>query len=75
MLSTLMVHTQQVVGNNYNYMQLIISKLKAESILYVRFIDILATYFLCEVETIIPISSLKRTDRGLPHNLMTFGKP
>jgi hypothetical protein len=40
-----------VVGNNYNFMQLIISNLKAESILYVRFIDTLATYLLCEVET------------------------
>jgi hypothetical protein len=50
-LSTLMVGTQQVVGNNYNYMQLIISKLKAESILYLRVIDTLATYLLCEVET------------------------
>jgi hypothetical protein len=46
-----MVGTQQVVGNNYNYMQLIISKLKAESILYLRVIDTLATYLLCEVET------------------------
>jgi hypothetical protein len=34
-----MVGTQQVVGNNYNYMQLIISNLEAGSILYVRFID------------------------------------
>jgi hypothetical protein len=48
------VGTQQVVGNNYNYMQLIISKLKARSILYVRFIATLATYLLCEVETTIP---------------------
>jgi hypothetical protein len=32
-------------------MQLIISKLKAESILYVTSIDTLATYLLCEVET------------------------
>jgi hypothetical protein len=46
-----MVGTQQVVGNNYNYMQLIISKHKAGSILYIRFIDTLATYLLCEVET------------------------
>jgi hypothetical protein len=53
MLSTLMVGTQQVVGNNYNYMQLIISKLKAGSILYVRFIDTLATYLLGEVETTV----------------------
>jgi hypothetical protein len=53
-LRTLMVDTQQVVGNNYNYMQLIISKLKAESILHVRFIDTLATYLLYEVETSIP---------------------
>jgi hypothetical protein len=53
MLSTLMVGTQQVVGNNYNHMQLIISKLKAGSILYVRFIDTLATYLLCEVETTV----------------------
>jgi hypothetical protein len=45
------VGTQQVVENNYNFMQLIISNLKAESILYVRFIDTLATYLLCEVET------------------------
>jgi hypothetical protein len=44
---------QQVVGDNYNYMQLIISKLKAESILYVKFIDTLATFLLCEVETTI----------------------
>jgi hypothetical protein len=50
-LSTLVIGTQQVVGNNYNYMQLVISKLKVESILYVRYIDTLATYFLCEVET------------------------
>jgi hypothetical protein len=49
-----MVGTQQVVGNNYNYMQLIISKLKVESIIYIRFIDTLATYLLCEVETTIP---------------------
>jgi hypothetical protein len=49
-----MIGTQQVVGNNYNYMQLIISKLKAESILHIRFIDTLATYLLCEVETTIP---------------------
>jgi hypothetical protein len=70
-----MVGTQQVVGNNYNYMQLIISKLKAESILYVRFIDTLATYLLCEVETTQnPISLLKRVDRGLPRNLMTHDK-
>jgi hypothetical protein len=34
-----MVGTQLVLGNNFNYMQLIISKLKAESILYVRFIN------------------------------------
>jgi hypothetical protein len=46
-----MVGTQQVVGNNYIYMQLIISKLKTENILYVRFIDTLATYLLCEVKT------------------------
>jgi hypothetical protein len=32
-------------------MQLIISKLKAGSILYARFIDTLVTYLLCEVET------------------------
>jgi hypothetical protein len=70
-----MVGTQQVVENNYNYMQLIISKLKAESILYVRFIDTLATYLLCEVETTQnPISLLKRVDRGLPRNLMTHDK-
>jgi hypothetical protein len=50
-LSTLMVGTQQVVGNNYSYVQLIVSKFKAESILYIRFIDTLATYLLCEVET------------------------
>jgi hypothetical protein len=49
-----MVGTQQVLGNNYNYMQLIISKLKARSILHVRLIDTLATYLLCEVETTIP---------------------
>jgi hypothetical protein len=49
-----MVGTQQVVGNNYNYMQLIISKLKAESIIYVRFINTLATYLLSEDETTIP---------------------
>jgi hypothetical protein len=49
-----MVGTQQVVRNNYNNMQLIISKLKAESILHVRFIETLATYLLCEVETTIP---------------------
>jgi hypothetical protein len=49
-----MVGTQHVVGNNYKYMQLIISKIKAGSILYVRFIDTLATYLLCEVETAIP---------------------
>jgi hypothetical protein len=48
-----MVGTQQVMENNYNYMQLIISKLKAESILHVSFIDTLATYLLCEVETTI----------------------
>jgi hypothetical protein len=53
-LSTLMVGTQQVVGHNYNYMQLVISKLKAESILYGRFNDTLATNLLCEVETTIP---------------------
>jgi hypothetical protein len=53
-MSTLMVGTQQVVGNNYNYMQLIISKLKAESIIYVRFINTLATYLLSEDETTIP---------------------
>jgi hypothetical protein len=35
-------------------MQLIISKLKAESTLYIRFIDTLATYLLCEVETTKP---------------------
>jgi hypothetical protein len=46
-----MVGTQQVVENNNNYMQLIISKLKAESILYVRFTNTLATYLLCEFET------------------------
>jgi hypothetical protein len=51
MLSKLMVGTQQVVGNNYNYIQLIVSKIKAESIIYVRFIDTLTTYLLCEVET------------------------
>jgi hypothetical protein len=34
-----MVGTQQVVGNNYNYMQLIMSKLKAGSTLYIKFID------------------------------------
>jgi hypothetical protein len=49
-----MVGTQQVVGNNYNYMQLIISKLKAGGILYVRFIDTLATYLLWEVKITIP---------------------
>jgi hypothetical protein len=49
-----MVGTQQVVENNYNYMQLIISKLKAESIIHVRFTDTLATYLLCEIETTIP---------------------
>jgi hypothetical protein len=53
-LSTLMVDTQQVVGNNYNYMQQIISNLKVGSILYVIFIYTLATYLLCEVETTIP---------------------
>jgi hypothetical protein len=53
-MSTLMVGTQQVVGNNNNYMQLIISKLKAKSIIYVRFIDTLATYLLSEDETTIP---------------------
>jgi hypothetical protein len=46
-----MVGTQQVVGNNYNYMELIISKHKEESILNVRFIDTLEFYLLCEVET------------------------
>jgi hypothetical protein len=46
-----MVGTQQVVGNNYSYVQLIVSKFKAESILYITFIDTLATYLLCEVET------------------------
>jgi hypothetical protein len=46
-----MVATQQVVGNNYNYMQLIISKLKAGSRLHIRFIDTFATCLLCEVET------------------------
>jgi hypothetical protein len=51
MLSKLMVGTQQVVGNNYNYIQLIVSKIKAESIIYVRFIDTLTNYLLCEVET------------------------
>jgi hypothetical protein len=49
-----MVGTQQVVGHNYNYMQVVISKLKAESILYGRFNDTLATNLLCEVETTIP---------------------
>jgi hypothetical protein len=49
-----MVDTQQVVGNNYNYMQIVVPKLKAESILYVIFIDTLATYLLCEVETSKP---------------------
>jgi hypothetical protein len=53
-MSKLMVGTQQVVENNYHYMQLIISKLKAGSILYVIFIDTLATYLPCEVETTIP---------------------
>jgi hypothetical protein len=48
-----MVGTQQVVRNNYNYMQLILSKLKALSILYVGFIDTLAIYLLGEVETTI----------------------
>jgi hypothetical protein len=48
------VDTLQVVGNNYNYMQLIISKLKARIILYVKFIDTLVTYLLCEVETTKP---------------------
>jgi hypothetical protein len=43
-----------VVEKNYNYMQLVISKLKVERILYVRFIDTLATYLLCEVQTTIP---------------------
>jgi hypothetical protein len=52
--STLMVGIQQVVENNYHYMQLIISKLKVGSILYVIFIDTLATYLPCEVETTIP---------------------
>jgi hypothetical protein len=51
MLSKLMVGTQQVVGNNYKYIQLIVSKIKAESIIYVRFIDTLTNYLLCEVET------------------------
>jgi hypothetical protein len=69
-----MVGTLQVVGYNYNYLQLIISKLKARSIQYVRFIDPLATYLLCEVETTNPISSLKRVDQGLPRNLMTHDK-
>jgi hypothetical protein len=46
-----MVGTQQVVGNNYNYTQQIISNLKAVSILYVIFIDTLATYLIREVET------------------------
>jgi hypothetical protein len=49
-----MVGTQQVMGNNYNYMQLIISKHKAESILYVGFIDTSVAYLLCEVESTIP---------------------
>jgi hypothetical protein len=49
-----MIGTQQVLGNNYNYMQLIMSKLKAGRILYVIFIDTLATYLLCEDETTIP---------------------
>jgi hypothetical protein len=53
-LSTLMVDTHQMVGNNYNYMQLIISKHKTESIIYVIFIHTLTTYLLCEVETTIP---------------------
>jgi hypothetical protein len=35
-------------------MQLVISKLKAESILLVRFIDTLAIYLLREVETTTP---------------------
>jgi hypothetical protein len=59
-LSTLMVGTQQVVGNNYNYMQLIISNLKAGSILYIRFIDTLATYLLYEVETTTPNYFIKK---------------
>jgi hypothetical protein len=53
-LSILMVGTQQVVENNYNYMQLVVPKLKAKSIIYVRFLDNLATYLLCEVETAKP---------------------
>jgi hypothetical protein len=69
-----MVGTQQVVGNNYNYMQLKISKLKAESKLYVRFINTLATYLLCEVETTKPNSFIEMVDRGLPRNLMTHDK-
>jgi hypothetical protein len=55
-----MVGTQQVVGNNYNYMQLIISNLKAGSILYIRFIDTLATYLLYEVETTTPNYFIKK---------------
>jgi hypothetical protein len=49
-----MVDTQQVVGNNYTYMQLILSKLKVGSILYVGFIDTLATYLVGEFETTKP---------------------
>jgi hypothetical protein len=69
-----MVGTQQVVGNNYNYMQIVVPKLKAESILYIRFIDTLATYLLCELKLPNPISSSKRVDRGLPRNLKTHDK-
>jgi hypothetical protein len=53
-LNTLMVDTQQVVGNNYTYMQLILSKLKVGSILYIGFIDTLATYLVGEFETTKP---------------------
>jgi hypothetical protein len=49
-----MVGTQQVVGNNYNYMQLIVLNLKVGSILYIIIIDTLATYLICEVETTKP---------------------
>jgi hypothetical protein len=69
-----MIDTQQVVGNNHNYMQLIISKFKAASIIYVRFTDTLATYLLWEVETTKPNYFIKRVDRGLPRNLMTHDK-
>jgi hypothetical protein len=52
-------------------MQLIISKLKAKSILYVKFIDTLTTYCYVKLKLPYPISSLKRINRGLPRNVTT----